>query len=133
MPVMTDNLALVKGIVDRVLRSGDLGPLLDGLTDDVVFRVSTSDDAEDEATGKAAVLEYLEPLGDLITFWSVRYSGRGARVVVHAEESFIIQPAGLAARSELALLFDLHNGLITRLSIVENPPRFAASGQLQLT
>jgi hypothetical protein len=52
---------------------------------------------------------------------------------VLAEERFTIQPAGLAVCSELALIFDLHDGLITRLSIVENPSRLAVDGQLQLT
>jgi hypothetical protein len=39
MLVATDNLALVKGILDRVLASGDIQPLLDGLADDVMFTV----------------------------------------------------------------------------------------------
>jgi len=133
MRVMTDNLALIKGIVDRVLESGDLRPLLDGLDDGVVFTLATPDGGQDEATGKAAVLDYFEPLGDLITFWRARYSRRGARVVVLAEESFTIQPAGLAVRSKLALIFDLRDGLITRLSIVENPSRLAAGRRDILT
>ena len=130
MRVMTDNLALVKGIVDRMLMSGDLRPLLDGLAEDVVLQVGPSDGGEHQAEGKAAVLDYFEPLGELITFWRVRYSWRGARVVVLAEESFTIQPAGLAARSELALIFDVRDGLITRLAIEENPSRLAASEEL---
>lgn len=133
MRVMTDNLALIQGIVDRVLESGDLRPLLDGLDDGVVFTLATADGGPDEATGKAAVLDYFEPLGDLITFWQARYSRRGARVVVLAEESFTIQPAGLAVRSKLALIFDLRDGLITRLSIVENPSRLAAGRRDILT
>jgi ketosteroid isomerase-like protein len=132
MRVMTDKLAVVKGIVDRVLVSGDLRPLVDGLAEDVVFELATPDGGPDEATGKAAVLDYFEPLRDLITFWRARYSWRGARVVVLAEESFTIQPAGLTVRSELALIFDLRDGLITRLAIVENPS-LAVRGELQLT
>jgi hypothetical protein len=133
MRLMTDNLALIKGIVDRMLVSGDLRPLMDGLDEAVVFKVAAPDGSPDEATGKAAVLDYFEPLGDLITFWRASYSWRGTRVVVLAEERFTIQPAGLAICSELALIFDLHDGLITRLSIVENPSRLAVDGQLQLT
>jgi ketosteroid isomerase-like protein len=131
MRVMTDNLAVVRGIVDRVLVSGDLRPLLDGLAEDVVFKVATPDGGPDEATGKAAVLDYFEPLGDLITFWQARYSWRGPRVLVLAEERFTIQPAGITVRSELALIFDLRDGVITRLSIVENASP-ASSGELQL-
>jgi ketosteroid isomerase-like protein len=133
MRVTTDNLALVKGIVNHVLVSGDLRPLLDGLAEDVVFRVAGPDGGPNEATGRAAVLDYFEPLGDLITFWQATYSWQGERVLVEAEESFTILPAGLAVRSEVALMFDLRDGLITRLSIEENPSGVAASGQLQLT
>lgn len=133
MRVTTDNLALVKGIVDHVLVSGDLRPLLDGLAEDVVFRVAGPDGGPNEATGRAAVLDYFEPLGDLITFWQATYSWQGERVLVEAEESFTILPAGLAVRREVALMFDLRDGLITRLSIEENPSGVAASGQLQLT
>ena len=43
-------------------------------------------------------------------------------MVVMAEERFTIQPGGLAAQSELALIFDLRDGLITRLLVVEDPP-----------
>ena len=133
MRVTTDNLALVKGIVNHVLVLGDLRPLLDGLAEDVVFRVAGPDGGPNEATGRAAVLDYFEPLGDLITFWQATYSWQGERVLVEAEESFTILPAGLAVRSEVALMFDLRDGLITRLSIEENPSGVAASGQLQLT
>ena len=124
MLVATDNLALVKGILDRMLASGDIQPLLDGLADDVMFTVATPQGSPDpyQGTGKAAVLDYFVALGDLVTFWRVQYSWGGARVVVRVEESFTIEPGGLAAHSELALLFELRDGLITRLLVVEDPP-----------
>ena len=40
MQTAVDNMALVKGILDRMLPSGDIRPLLDGLADDVVFAVA---------------------------------------------------------------------------------------------
>ena len=124
MLVATDNLALVKGILDRMLASGDIQPLLDGLAEDVTFTVAPPHRSPDpyQGTGKAAVLDYFVALGDLVTFWRVRYSWGGARVVVRVEESFTIEPGGLAAHSELALLFELRDGLITRLLVVEDPP-----------
>jgi ketosteroid isomerase-like protein len=124
MPAAVDNLALVKGILDHMLSSGDLRPLLDGLADDVVFTVATPDDGPDtyQGAGKAAVLDYFVNLGDLIAFWRVTYSSSGARVLVRGEESFTLQPGGLEAHSEFALLFDLRDGLITRLLVVEDPP-----------
>jgi ketosteroid isomerase-like protein len=124
MLVATDNLALVKGILDRLLASGDIQPLLDGLADDVMFTVAPPHGSPDpyQGTGKAAVLDYFVALGDLVTFWRVRYSWGGARVVVRVEESFTLEPGGLAAHSELALLIELRDGLITRLLVVEDPP-----------
>ena len=124
MLVATDNLALVKGILERMLASGDIQPLLDGLAEDVRFTVATPHGSSDQyqGTGKAAVLDYFGALGDLVTFWRVQYSWGGGRVVVRVEESFTIEPGGLAAGSELALLFELGDGWITRLLVVEDPP-----------
>jgi ketosteroid isomerase-like protein len=129
MPAVADNLETVKGMLDRMLPSGDLGPLLDGLTDDVVFTVATSEDGPDtyHGAGKAAVLDYFVGLGDMIAFWRVTYVSRGARVLVRGEESFTLQPGALAAHREFALLFDLRDGLITRLLVVEDPPALAGA------
>jgi ketosteroid isomerase-like protein len=123
MPAALDNLALVKGILDRMLPSGDLRPLLDGLAEDVVFTVTTPDDGPGAylGAGKAAVLDYFENLAYLFDFWRVTYSSSGARVLVRGEESFTLQPSGLEAHGEFALVFDLRGGLITRLLVVEDP------------
>ena len=101
MLVVTDNLALVKRILDRMLASGDIQPLLDGLSEDVVFTVAAPRGGHEPypGAGKAAVLDYFAALGDLVTFWRVRYSWGDARVVVRVEESFTIDPGGLAAAS----------------------------------
>jgi hypothetical protein len=47
-------------------------------------------------------------------------------VLVRVEESFTFEPGGLAAHSELALFFELRDGLITRLLVIEDPPVSAA-------
>jgi ketosteroid isomerase-like protein len=119
-----DNLVRVKEILEAMLGSGNFRPLLDGLADDVVFTAATPDGGPDgrQGTGKAAILDYFADLGALIAFWRVRYARDGARVIVLAEESFTLHPCGLAAHSEFSLLFDLRDGLITRLRVVEDPP-----------
>ena len=124
MPAVMDNLALVQDILDRMLPSADLRPLLDHLADDVSFTVAApnSHPEAQEGSGKAAVLDYFATLGDLVAFWRVKSSWSGGRVVVLAEERFTIHPGDLAAHSELALIFDLRDGLITRLLVVEDPP-----------
>src|SRR5262245_53632600 len=124
MLTMNDNLAQVRAVLDPLLREGDLSPLLDSMTEDVAFRVATPDgiSATEEGRGKAAIRRYFERLGDLVTFWQVTRASNGDRVAVEVEESFTIHPAGLAGRSEITLLFDLQDGLITGLSVGEGGP-----------
>jgi ketosteroid isomerase-like protein len=124
MLTMNDNLSQVRAALDPLLRAGDLWPLLESMADDVTFRVATADgiSATEEGGGKAAIRRYFERLGDLVTFWQVTRASNGARVVLEVEESFTIQPAGLAGGSELTLVFDLQDGVITGLSIGEGGP-----------
>jgi ketosteroid isomerase-like protein len=124
MHATTDNLALIRDILERMLPAADLQPLLDHLADDCVFTVAGPEGGvnADGGGGKAAVAEYFGTLGDLVTFWHMKYAWSGGRVVVLAEERFTVQPIGLAAQSELALIFDVHDGLITRLLVVEDLP-----------
>jgi ketosteroid isomerase-like protein len=124
MPAVIDNLALVQDILDRMLPSADLQPLLDHLADDVAFAVTTRGAGSDvhRGRGKAAVGDYFASLGDLVAFWRVKSSWSGGRVVVLAEERFTIQPCELTVHGEVALIFDLRDGLITRLIVVEDAP-----------
>jgi hypothetical protein len=128
MPAVVDNLALVQDILDRMLPSADLGPLLDHLADDVVFAVTAPEGGPAllRGRGKPVVHDYFAALGDLITFWQVKSSWSGGPVVVVAEERFTLQPCDLAVQSELALIFDVRGDLITRLLVVEDPPAVAA-------
>jgi ketosteroid isomerase-like protein len=121
-----DNLTIVQDILGPMLRSADLQPLRDHLADDATLTVAGAKGAAgpdtEQQQGKAAVLDYFASLGDLLKFWRVRYSLSGGRVVVHVEESFLIEPGGLAAQSELALVVGLRDGRITQLLVVEDPP-----------
>ena len=130
MPAVLDHLALVQDILDRMLPAADLAPLLDHLADDVVFTVAAPHTGPDgwERIGKSAVLDYFAPLGDLIAFWRIKSSWSGSRVVVLAEERFIIQPCDIAAQGELALIFDLEEDRITRLMVVEDPEGGGCAG-----
>ena len=116
-----DNLALVKEMLDRMLATGKVEPLLEALADDVAFTVTAPEASPCEATGKAAVREYFRAVGDLVTFWRVKYSWSGERVAVLAEECFTVAPCGLEAESHVALLFELRDGRIVRLLVVESP------------
>jgi ketosteroid isomerase-like protein len=126
-----DNITIVQDILGPMLRSADLQPLRDHLADDATLTVAGPEGAAgpdtEQEQGKAAVLDYFASLGDLLMFWRVRYSWSGGRVVVHVEESFIIEPGGLAAQSELALVVGLRDGRITQLLVVEDPPALATA------
>ncbi len=118
-----DNLAQVRSILDPMLESADPQLLLEHLADDVRFLVRGPgpEAATSSAGGKTAVLDYFETLGDLLCFWQATYEVRDDEVVARVEESYVLQPADLPVQSELALIFELADGLITGLLVVEDP------------
>lgn len=121
------NTALVEHILDRVLPAADFQPLLDHIADDVKFEVTAPDGTRSpETRGKQAVMDYFANIGDIVTFWQVKVYGSGERVVVLGDETFTIQNRGVTIRSEFALMFGIHGGLITRLLIIEDLSAFAA-------
>jgi hypothetical protein len=67
------------------------------------------------------VLDYFETRGHLNCFWRATYEVRADEDVARVEESYVLQPADLPVRSELALIFELADGLITGLLVVEDP------------
>jgi len=112
-----DNLSLIRGILDRMLDSGDIRHLVNRLADDVVFS------APGEAGhGRAAVADYFDAIGPVATFWRVRYAWSGPRVAALVEESFTVVPGAISADSRFTLLFDVHGGVITRLRVVDEQP-----------
>jgi ketosteroid isomerase-like protein len=126
MPTGMDNLTMVKDVLGRVLPSGDLGPLLDALADDIEFEVVAPGGGLHihRGIGKAAVHDYFATLGDLITFWRPRCALNGPRVDVQVEECFTIQPGGFPVHGGCTLQFGLRDGRIASLLVVEEPPGF---------
>jgi hypothetical protein len=112
-----DNLSLIRGILERMLESGDVRHLVNRLADNVEFSAPT-----EAGWGKAAVADYFDAIGPMAGFWQVRYAWSGPRVAVMVEESFTVVPGALGADSRFTLLFDVHGGLITRLRVVEEHP-----------
>jgi ketosteroid isomerase-like protein len=121
MSAVTHNLELIRDILDR-MQAGDVRPLGERLAPDAAFSVAGPDGCLSPhlGDGKQAALDYFAALGDIMTFWRVRYSGGGERVIVLGEERFTTQPAGLEADAEFALLFDIRGGLITQLVVIED-------------
>jgi ketosteroid isomerase-like protein len=125
-----DDVARVRQAVDRVL-VGDLDPLLALLEDDVAFRVTLGGDTGlcREETGKDAVASYFGLLDGVVTFWHMDYTAGGDQLIAWGRESFTVEPCGLEASSEFALMFDMSDGLITRLTVVEDLPAFIRAGR----
>ena len=112
-----DNLSLIRGVLDRMLESGDVGHLMSRLAEDVEFSAPS-----EAGWGKAAVADYFIAIGPVASFWRVRYAWSGPRVAAMVEERFTVVPGAIGADSRFTLLFDVHGGLITRLRVVEEYP-----------
>jgi len=129
MPVAIENVAHVRSLLDPMLATGDVRLMVDPLPDSVRFAVRAPgrDTGAAQVAGKAAIADYFETLGDLLRFWRATYASSDGCVVARIEESYVLQPAGLAVRSELALIFELRDGVITGLLVVEDPAPAAAA------
>ena len=124
-----DEMTAVRQVVDGLL-DGDLDPLLDLLAEDVEFEVATGGD-EPEAwkdSGPQAVAEYFTALAGVTAFWQMDYGATGEQVIVWGKESFTVEGCGLEGGCEFALVFDLAEGAVTRLLVVEDLPAFVRAG-----
>jgi ketosteroid isomerase-like protein len=117
-----DELTVVKDAVGRLV-SGALAPLIELLANDVEFEVASGGDAPEcrKHSGQQAVADYFDGLGDLPAFWRMdEFSANGGRVIAWGEEGFMVEGCGLEGGTEFALVFDLRQGRVTRLLVVED-------------
>ena len=117
-----DELTAVKGAVDGLM-SGALAPLIELLAKDMEFEVASGGDAPEcrKHSGQQAAADYFDGLGDLPAFWRMdEYSANGGRVIAWGDESFTLEGCGLEGATEFALVFDLRQGRVTRLLVVED-------------
>jgi ethanolamine utilization protein EutQ len=116
-----DNVALLEGIWGPMERgeSSDLQPFFDHLDDDVVFTTSAG-----ELRGKRAVIHYFTHSGELLEFRPYErpqeYFGNGDRVVILGEETLRVRASGATTRVPWAWVYDLRDGLITRIEAIED-------------
>jgi ketosteroid isomerase-like protein len=116
-----NDMSAVKRAVDRLL-TGALGPLLDLLAKDVEFEVVGGGDVPGcmKDRGNQPVVDYFTALGGLVAFWQMDYTATGQRVIAWGKESFTVEHSGLEGGCEFALVFDLSDGMIARLLVVED-------------
>ena len=125
-----DNTAVVKRLVDRVLLAGELDPVLHLLADDLSFKVAIPGAMPIcfADSGKQGVVDYFKALGGIVTFWRLEYFAEGEHVIAVGKERFTMRNSALVADSDFALVFDVRDGLITRLLVVEDLNSFIKDG-----
>lgn len=125
-----DNTAVVKKLMDRILLPGELDPVLHLLADDLLFKVAIPGAMPIcfADSGKQGVVDYFKALGGIVTFWRLEYIAEGEHVIAVGKECFTMRNSALVADSDFALVFDVRDGLITRLLVVEDLTSFIKDG-----
>ena len=80
------------------------------------------------ASGKQRLIDYFSSLGGIVTFWEVEYFAEGEQVVAVGRERYTTGTSHLTADSDFALVCEVHDGLITRLLVVEDLTGFIKDG-----
>jgi ketosteroid isomerase-like protein len=124
-----NDMTAVRRAVERLL-AGALGPMLDLLAEDVEFEVASGGDLPScrMASGRQPVVEYFAALGGLTAFWQMDYTAMGRQLIARGNESFTVEHCELEGGCELALVFDLAEGKITRLLVIEDLASFVRGG-----
>jgi ketosteroid isomerase-like protein len=119
--ISTDGITAVRHAVDRLL-AGELDPLLGLLAVDVQLEVADGGEVAEIAreSGPQAVADYFGALGGVTAFWQLDYTAAGEQVIAWGKERFTIETCELEAACEFALVFELADGAITRLLVVED-------------
>ena len=124
-----NDMTAVRRAVDPLL-TGALGPMLELLVEDVKLEVAGGGDVPGCRTdwGKQPVVDYFSALGGLVAFWQMDYTATGGQVIAWGKESFTVEHVGLEGGCEFALVFELSEGMITRLLVVEDLASFMLGG-----
>jgi ethanolamine utilization protein EutQ len=114
-------VAMMKRIWDPLERgqSSDYQPFFDALADDVVLELPIG-----VARGKRAVIGYFVHAAETLEFRPferpIEYYGDGNRVVTISTETFTVNASGATHRAEWAWVFDIEDGLITRIRVMQD-------------
>lgn len=116
------DLAIFQSTIERIVRAGDFDALAGYLADDVEFKltITVGSPANGEVRGKQAVIDYLTNATDADRDKEDRSPetfGSRERFVIAGDDELAITKSGVRARSEYAFVFDISDGLITRLRI----------------
>jgi hypothetical protein len=126
---MTDVTA-VRRAVDPLL-AGEPGPLLDLLADQVELEVTAGGETHPcrQGSGRDVVADYFRALGGIVAFWQLDYTAEGRQVIAWGHERFTLAGCGVEGGCEFALVFELADGLVTRLLVIEDLRAFMRGGR----
>ncbi len=124
-----NGMIAVRRAVDGLLE-GTLAPLLDLLAEDVEFETASGGDVPGyrKDSGRQAVVNYFTALGGLVAFWQMGYTAMGRQFIAGGKESFTVEHCGLEGGCEFALVFELFEGMTTRLLVIEDLASFVQGG-----
>ena len=116
---LMNNLSLVGRAIAGILE-GDLRPLLALTAPEAVLTLATAatGPAAVRSRGREAVAGYFRSLGATPTYWRVRLEDRGREIVALGTERFTVI-GGIEGESDFVLAFELRDGLVTGLQVVE--------------
>jgi ketosteroid isomerase-like protein len=99
--------------------SNDHQPFFDHLDDEVVLWSSIG-----ELRGKQAVIHYFRHAGELLEARPFErpqeYFGNGDRVVIVGEETIRARASGVTTRGPWAWAYDVRDGLITHIEVIQD-------------
>jgi ethanolamine utilization protein EutQ len=101
--------------------SYDMQPFWDILAEDVVLTTSVG-----EVRGKSAIQNYFATAAETIDFnpfvKPLEYfdSGDGERVAIAGDETFTVKETRASHRAEWVWLMDMHKGLVTRITAIQD-------------
>jgi hypothetical protein len=127
--VRMSDMAPLRQAVDQLL-GGRMEPLLELVAEDVELAVAGVGEASESWTGSGtgAVVDYFTAMGALAAFWQIDYGAADGQVIAWGKESFTIGASGLEGACDFALVFDLAEGRIVRLLVIEDLVSFVRGG-----
>ena len=117
----SQNVALLKRIWGPAERgeSYDLRPFFDILAEDVIFKTPVG-----QVQGKQAVIDYFAAGSETLEYRPflkpIEYYAAGNVVVTISEELFTVKETGVTHRSDWAWSHELHDRLITKITVMQD-------------
>jgi ketosteroid isomerase-like protein len=124
--VDTDSVSRLKWILEEVDRTRDMKPLIEQLSEDVVFRVTIPEGTpvSGEFRGKEAVTKYFaETLPAVAVFKQqvpMEFVADGDRVIVLGDDAYSLKKTGETFRSPYAMIVNYEGERIKSILVIQD-------------